>query len=106
MKEENLKKMDYKSLQRLAKAYSVKANQSANAIISDLLKLDDDKNSFDLVQAIEENQGRLENHFESSQSNDTLENAIEIEPFQHLPESFIKQLSNVKDFLVSTSMRR
>ena len=106
MKEEELRTMDYKSLQRLAKAHSVKANQSRNAIIDELLlKLDDNKNSAELLQA-RDDQEKLENHVESSQSNDTLENAIEIEPFQHLPESFIKQLSNVKDFLVSTSMRR
>ena len=89
--------MDYKSLQRLSKAYSVKANQSRNAIIDELLlKLDDNKNSAELLQA-RDDQEKLENHVESSQSNNTLENAIEIEPFQHFPESFIKQLSNMKE---------
>ena len=92
MKEENLRKMNYKSLQRLAKAYSVKANQSANATIDELLlKLDDNKNSAELLQA-RDNQEKLENHVESSHSSNTLEDAIEIEPFQHLPESFIKPI--------------
>ena len=77
----------------------MKDNQSGNANIDELLlKLDDNKNSAELLQA-RDDQEKLETHVESSQSNNTLENAIEIEPFQHLPKSFIKQLSNMKGFL-------